>query len=210
MNHRALVVVVLGAVTLGVGAVAFAASSPPPATQASLTIQGSPGNGLIPFSPLTLTMAQLAALPQSTVTLSDGTVEKGPLMSSLLTQAGLTFLGNTVCRNDELRFWAEASSLDGSAAEITPGELDTGFGNRPAILSLNENGTPLAAPRLAIPAENNTARDIPAVFDITVGRAAPQLTETGQGGCNPNGFVPTVTVPPARFNPAWVKSIPQA
>jgi hypothetical protein len=75
MNYRALVVAVLGAVALGVGAVAFAASSPPPATQASVTIQGSPGNGLIPFSQLTLTMAQLAALLASTVTLPDGTTD---------------------------------------------------------------------------------------------------------------------------------------
>ena len=53
-----------------------------------MTIQDSPGNNLIQFPPLTLTMAQLAQLPAETVTLPDGTTESGPTLSSLLTQAG--------------------------------------------------------------------------------------------------------------------------
>src|SRR5262245_37331889 len=140
MNYRVLVVAVLGAVALGVGAVAFAASSPPPATTPTLAIAGASGNGLVLFPPLKLTMAQLAALRQTnmTVTIDGATLtETGPSVSSLLTLAGFAPIGT--CRNDFLRYWVEASSLNGSAAEITDAELDPNFGNRPAILSLNEN-----------------------------------------------------------------------
>ena len=98
------------------------------------------------FPSLTLTLSQLAALPQSTVTVPINgvpTTEKGPLVSALLTQAG--FAPIAACTNDILRYWTEVSSLDGSAVQITNGELNTGFGNLPAVLSIAENGVPTAA-----------------------------------------------------------------
>ena len=196
MNYRALTVAVLAAVALGVGAVAFAASPPPPATQASVTIEPSLGNGLTPFSPLTLKMSDLEALPPSTVTLPDGTTESGPTLSSLLAQAGFTLI--STCKNDQLHYWLEASSLDGSGAVISDGELDPLFGNNPAILSVKENGVPLAAPRLAVPKDATTARDVGNVFDITVGRAAPQLPQSASNtGCTPAGYTPLATPPAA-------------
>jgi len=196
MNHRALVVAVLGAIALGVGAVAFGASSPPPATQASVEIEPSLGNGLNPFSSLTLKMADLEALPASTVTLPDGTTESGPTLSSLLAQAGFTLI--STCKNDQLHYWIEASSLDGSGAVISDGELDPLFGNNPAILSVKENGVPLAAPRLAVPKDATTARDVRNVFDITVGRAPQQLPQSGSNmGCTPLDYVPLATPPAA-------------
>src|SRR5262249_13748521 len=143
---------------------------------ASVTISGMPGNGLVPFPSLTLTMSQLAALPQTTVTVPVNGVsktEKGPLVSALLTQAG--FAPIAACTTDLLRSWTAVASLDGSAVEISNGELNTGFGNRPAVLSIEENGTPLAIPRLAVPNDASGARNIGNVFNITVGRAAPQL-----------------------------------
>jgi hypothetical protein len=72
MNIHTVVVAALGAASLCLVAVSFAASSPPPATQASVTIEDQAGNNLNVFPPLTLTMAQLEALPASTVTLPDG------------------------------------------------------------------------------------------------------------------------------------------
>ena len=135
-------VVAIGAVAVvqGSGAASKATKALPP-TPASVTISGMPGNGLVTFPSLTLTMAQLAALPQSTITVPVGGVTKtetGPLVSSLLTQAG--FAPIAACTNDVLRYWTEVSSLDGGAVEIANGELNTGFGNRPAILSIQENG----------------------------------------------------------------------
>jgi len=196
MNIRAAVVAILGAAALCSVAASFAASSPPPATQASVTIQASPGNELIPFAPLTLTMAQLAALPASTVTLPDGTSESGPTLSSLLTQAGFKLI--STCKNDQLHYWVEASSLDGSGAVISDGELDPLFGNNPAILSVSENGHPLTAPRLAVPKDATTARDVGNVFDITIGRAPQQMPQSASNtGCTAAGYTPLVTPPAA-------------
>jgi Pentapeptide repeats (8 copies) len=195
MNIRTAVVATLGAAALCSVAVSYAASPPPPATQASVTIHDSPGNNLIEFPPLTLTMAQLEALPASTVTLPDGTTESGPTLSSLLTQAGFQLI--STCKNDQLHYWIEASSLVGSGAVISDGELDPLFGNNPAILSVQENGVPLTAPRLAVPNDKTTARDVGDVFDITVGRADQQLPQSGSNsGCTPTGYQPIATPPP--------------
>ena len=87
----------------------------------------------------------------------------------MLTQAGFTLI--SACKNDQLHYWIEASSLDGSGAVISDGELDPLFGNNPAILSVTENGVPLTAPRLAVPKDKTTARDVGNLFNITIGRA---------------------------------------
>jgi hypothetical protein len=197
MNIRTVVVATLGAAALCWVAVAFAGSSPPPATPATVTIQDSPGNGLIPFTSKTLTMSQLAALPgQTTVTLPGGATESGPLLSSLLTQAGFSLI--PTCKNDQLHYWIAASSLDGSGAVISDGEIDPLFGNNTTILSVSENGVPLRAPRLAIKNDLTTARDVGDVFDITVGRAPQQLPESGSNmGCTPTGYQPLSTPPAA-------------
>src|SRR5262245_8991550 len=197
MNIRTVVVATLGAAALCWVAVSFAASSPAPATQASVTIQDQAGNNLIEFLPLTLTMAQLAALPQQTVTLPGGTTESGPTLSSLLAQAGFKLI--SACKNDQLHYWIEASSLDGSGAVISDGELDPLFGNNPAILSIKENGVALTAPRLAVPKDKTTARDVGDVFNITVGRADQQLPQSASNvNCTPPGYTPLATPPTSR------------
>jgi hypothetical protein len=174
---------------------------PPPTTPVfdetpTVTIQDSPGNGLVPFTPLTLTTTQLAQLPAKTVTLPDGTTETGPTLSSLLTQAGFSLI--STCKNDQLHYWVEASSLDGSGAVISDGELDPNFGNDQAILSVEENGAPLTVPRLAVPRDKTDARDVSDVFDITVGRAAQQLPQSGGNtGCTPPGYTALATPPAA-------------
>ncbi len=196
MNIRTAVVATLGAAALCSVAVSFAASSPP-VTQASVTIQDSPGNNLIEFPPLTLTMAQLAALPAASVTLPDGTTESGPTLSSLLSKAGFGLVPG--CKNDQLHYWIEASSLDGSGAVISDGELDPNFGNNPAILSITQNGVPLTAPRLAVPRDATEARDVGNVFDLTIGRADQQLPQSGSNtGCTPPGYTPLATPPSSR------------
>jgi hypothetical protein len=184
-------VVVLGSVVvLTAGA---APPLPPVLPPATVTISGQPGNGLITFPTLTLTTAQLAALPQTTVKIDGGTTtETGPTVSSVLAAAGFTPIA--ACKNDVLRYWVEASSLNGSAAEITTGELDPSFGDNPAILSIEENGTAQAAPRLVVPGDATDARDVPDVYNITVGRAAAELAST-TAACNPPSFTPPVTAP---------------
>src|SRR5262249_2244017 len=115
--------------------------------------------------------------------------------SSLLTQAGFKLI--STCKNDQLHYWIEASSLDGSGAVISDGELDPLFGNNPAILSVEENGVALTAPRLAVPKHKSAARDAGNVFDIAVGRADQQLPQSGSNtGCTPPGY-PAIATPPA-------------
>jgi hypothetical protein len=187
---------------LGSAALCFAASSgaappgPPSLPAATVSFSGQPGNGLIPFAQTTMTTAQVAAQPNQKSLTIGGTTYTGPLLSALLTTAGFTPISS--CKNDELRYWTEVSGLTGAAAVITNGELDTGFGNRPAILAVTANGTGLAVPQLIVPGDTTTVRDIPDVFDVTVGRAAPQLTDTATPSCTAAPFTPPVSpTPPA-------------
>jgi hypothetical protein len=77
---------------------------------------------------------------------------------------------------------------------ITAAELDPQEGNNLAILSLNENGKPLASPRLVVAGDKTDGRDIPNVSALTIGRASPQLVSSEQG-CNPPSFKPPVSAP---------------
>ncbi len=199
MNFRVVLVTFVGAALCFVFVSASAAKNGPPVIAApTVTIADFPGNGLIPFPTTTFTTAQLAAMPQQTDTVTIGgvsTTESGPLLSAVLGTAGFTPL--STCKNDALHYWIEASSLNGSSAEIGDGELSPMFGNNPAILSISENGGGLAVPRLIVPHDATDARDVPDVFNVTIGRAAPQLTASmTQAGCTPPGFVPPVTLPP--------------
>ena len=161
-----------------------------------ITISTAPDNGITPITPVSLSAADLAALPQQTFTVTiDGkqVTERGPTLSTLLTRAGITF--NASCKNDELRFWIEATGAGNAAAVVTAGENDTGFGNNPVVLSLVENGTALGAPRFVVTEDPTDDRDVQGVTQITVGRAAPQLANTATPACTAAPFT-AVTAPP--------------
>jgi hypothetical protein len=146
---------------------------------------------------LTLKTSELAVLPQTTISVPVGgvtTTESGPTLASVLALAGVAYSG--ACKNDELRWWVEATSSNASAVTLTAGELDPLFGNRPAILSIAENGKFLTSsgPRLIVPNDSG-ARNLQHVSIITVGRAPTELVEVNPA-CNPPSFVPPVAVPP--------------
>jgi hypothetical protein len=162
-----------------------------------ITIVTAPGNGITPISPVNLSAADLTALPQQTFTVTiDGNqvTERGPTLSTLLSRAGITF--NASCKNDELRYWIEATGANHSAAVVTAGENDTGFGNNPVVLSTVENGAALSAPRFVVTKDLTDDRNVQGVTQITVGRAAPQLANTATPACTAAPFTP-VTAPPA-------------
>ena len=74
---------------------------------------------------LTLKTSELSILPQASTTISlngVSTVEQGPMLASLLTLAGVQY--NAACKNDELRWWIEATASNGQAATLTAGEID--------------------------------------------------------------------------------------
>ncbi len=166
------------------------AGARPDLTVPTVTISGA---GL---TPVTLTTAELVVVPQQTVTTTVNgisVIESGPTLSGLLAYAGVAYDGN--CKNDELRYWVEVTSANGDAVEISPGELDTGFGDRPAILSINQDGTFLTAegPTLVVPGDFAGIRNIEHVTKITVGRAPVELAETSYPAC---GTTSLVTAPP--------------
>ena len=141
---------------------------------------------------LTLKTSELSVLPEQSVTVpinGVSTVEKGPSLQSLLTYAGVSY--NAACRNDELRWWIEVTSSTGAAVVLTAGEIDPLFGNRPAILSIDEGGQFLtnAGPRLIVPNDSGQ-RNISKVAVVTVGRAPAQLASTTPA-CSPTVALPS-------------------
>jgi hypothetical protein len=77
--------------------------------------------------------------------------------------------------------WILVTNKSGAAAVLGLGEVDTGFGNRPAILSLSEDGKflTMAGPRLIVPGDGASTRDISHVVMVTAGMASPQLAVPG-------------------------------
>ena len=145
---------------------------------------------------LTLKTSELSILPQASTTISlngVSTVEQGPTLASLLTLAGVQY--NAACKNDELRWWIEATASNGQAATLTAGEIDPFFGNRPAILSISANGQFLTSkgPTLIVPNDPAGQRNLKGVSVITVGRATAQLPSVTPA-CSPT--VAPVTPPP--------------
>jgi hypothetical protein len=189
----------LSGLALGAGAVACLAAAAygrttinhPAVTSIVPTVTVNSSTGTL----VTLKTSELAVLPQTTVTVpinGKSTTESGPLLSALLTYAGVQY--DSACKNDELRYWVEATNPKGQAVVITAGELDTGFGNRPAILSISENGQFLTSqgPRLVVPNDSG-ARNLQHVSMITVGRAPVQLADTATPACGTTG---TAQAPP--------------
>jgi len=156
-------------------------------------------NGTLP-NHLSLHPWELAILPQRTVTVTFAEngktvthTEQGPYLSDALTFAGWQPIA--ACRNDLLRWWIVASNAKGQSALVTRGEIDPGFGNRQAILSISEDGHFLSArtgPRLIVPGDATSGRAIRDVNQVTVGRAVSQLP---QAGCDDVGKV--ASPPPA-------------
>ena len=143
---------------------------------------------------LTLKTSELSVLQQQTLTVNINgtpTTEQGPSLAALLTFAGLQY--NSACKNDELRYWIQATNSKAQAVTLTAGEIDPGFGNRPAILSISENGHFLTSqgPRLIVPNDSG-ARDLQNVRIITVGRAPAQLADPPS--CASSGLVSTPPV----------------
>ncbi len=184
MNKHVLALALVAlAVAVGAGGASARQSSAPGVP--SITINTPTG------TLLTLKTSELSVLPQQTVTVTiDGapTVEQGPSLAALLSFAGLQY--NAACKNDELRYWIQATNAQAQAVTVTAGEIDAGFGNRPAILSISENGKFLTAhgPRLIVPNDSGS-RDLQNVRIVTVGRAPAQLADPPS--CATSGAVAT-------------------
>jgi hypothetical protein len=121
-------------------AVLLLASSVLAQTSATLAVTGD-----LP-TPLTLTLANLAAMPRQTVRIPnpDGSmaVYEGVALIDVLKKAGVPFGGEL--RGKALASYVLAKASDGYQVVFTPGELDPSFGNQTILVADHRDGAPLS------------------------------------------------------------------
>jgi len=117
----------------------------------------------------TLSAAQLAALPPETLqasfltgTTPTNVTEIGPSLDEVLRAAHVP-LG--------LDTWVAGVGDDGYVAVVTPAEQ--WVGGKYLQISLNENGSPLAEPRLVVDGDVKGGRYVSGLVDLVVGQGAP-------------------------------------
>lgn len=128
--------------------------------------------------PLTLTAADLAAMPRQTVTVEEDDGSKvsyeGVLLRDVLAKAGAP-AGNKL-RGKALATYIVAKAKDGYQVVFTPGEIDASFGNTTIIIADKRDGKPLfgyQGPfRLTIPGDKAGARSVRMLESIEVVRLA--------------------------------------
>jgi hypothetical protein len=118
-----------------------------------------------PFS-RTLSAAQLAALPAKTLSVtfmgpggSQTHTEVGPTLADVLRAARVP---------TDLDTWVAGVGSDAYVATVTPAEAFVG--GRPLLISLNEDGQPLAEPRLVTDGDIKGGRYVSDLVDLVVGQ----------------------------------------
>lgn len=117
-------------------------------------------------TPLTLTAADLAAMPRDTaeITEQDGqkTVYEGVPLQEVLKKAGIPF--GREMRGKALAGYVLAEARDGYAVVFSLGELDQSLGATKVIVADKRDGKPLFAyqgpARLVVPADKEGARGV--------------------------------------------------
>jgi hypothetical protein len=159
---------------------AFAGTSIP--ASASSTSLAVSVNGEV-TSPAAYTLAQLAALPQATATVTIGGrqfTDTGVLLETLVTDAEPAYPASLLnTKNELLRVTATVRGAGHRKVTFAVGELDPGFGNHPALLALTQNGRRLAdGPDLVVPGDRAPLRSVARVSQVTVGIATAPATDT--------------------------------
>lgn len=197
--RRLLGILFAAMVVVGVTTTATAATGSKKPAKSAKTVKAAVPPGEIEINgdvaqPRMLKFSELAILPQQTITVSiDGVThtESGPYLESVLNLAIPNYPGCN--KNNLLRWWMLVTSRSAGSAVLGVGEVDPGFGNRQAILSLSEDGRFLTmeGPRLIVPGDGASTRDISHVVMVTSRMAPPQLPI---GGCTSTG-TPTYITP---------------
>jgi hypothetical protein len=163
---------VLAAMFLALTAVGAAAFPGP--DQSTVSVGGAVA------TPATYSLAQLDALPQTTFTVNDhrwrgsrSHTDSGVSLDDLVNAAAPT---EPSAKNALLRVTVTVSSRRAGSVTFALGELDSSFGNRPAYLTLVQDGHTLRAPELVVPGDVNSARTVFDVDRITVGVQNPAPT----------------------------------
>ena len=122
-------------------------------------------------TPAAYTSAQLAALPQTTLTIS-GTTYTGVLVETLVTAAAPIYPvppGNNPALRVALTATSDAGGPNAGPVTFALGELIANFGNNRALIALTENGAPPSGgPKLVLPRDTSTARFVTSVAQINV------------------------------------------
>ncbi|HUA70186.1 MAG TPA: hypothetical protein VMA96_03870 [Solirubrobacteraceae bacterium] len=177
MIRRCWLPIVLAAILLAVTAGAVAAF--PRSHQASVSVGGAVA------TPATYSLAQLGALPQTSFSVSRRwwlgsrtETDQGVSVEDLVNTAAPTLPS---AKNALLRVTVAVSGRWGRSVTFALGELDSGFGNHPAYLALDQNGHALPAPELVVPGDVNNARTVSDVDQITVAVQNPTPTTPPAG-----------------------------
>jgi hypothetical protein len=141
-------------------------------------------------SPTAYTIAQLAALPQTSVTVRSGfrsVTDTGVLLETLVDDAGPAYPASLLnTKNELLRVTVTVRGAGHREVTFAVGELDAGFGDHPALLALTQNGRPIAfGPELVVPGDSVPVRFMPGVSQLTVGIATAPATDTNPPAGSP-------------------------
>jgi hypothetical protein len=140
-------------------------------------------------SPTAYTIAQLAALPQTTVTATAGprqVTDTGVLLETLVLDAGPAYPSLLNTKNELLRVTVTVRGAGHREVTFAVGELDPNFGNHPALLALAQNGRPIwPGPELVVPGDNAPWRFVSGVSQVTVGIATAPATDTDPSAGSP-------------------------
>jgi hypothetical protein len=139
-------------------------------------------------TPAAYTAAQLAALPQTTATVTVGgryVTDTGVLLETLVTNAGPAYPASLLnTKNELLRITVTVRGAGHRRVTFAVGELDAGFGNHPALLALTQNGHRIT-PELVVPGDRAPVRLVPRVSRLTVGIATTPATSTNTAAGTP-------------------------
>jgi hypothetical protein len=139
-------------------------------------------------TPVAYTAAQLAALPQTTATVTVGgrhVTDTGVLLETLVTNSGPAYPASLVnTKNELLRVTVTVRGAGHRRATFAVGELDVNFGNHPALLALTQNGHRIA-PELVVPGDRAPVRLVPRMSRLTVGIATTPATSTSTAAGTP-------------------------
>ncbi len=189
--------VLIGLLVLGLALPVGAQASPVVAAPApTVVVDGQVG------APATYTLAQLAAVTQTTVTLTVGPVrlvEKRVLLESLVALAQPAYPPLVNTKNKVLRVTVTVRGAVGGPVTFAVGELDPNFGNHPALLALQTNGvTSPGGPDLVVPGDTAPLRFIAGVREVTVGIVtAPATTPVVTGSVTVHVGLHQIALSPA-------------
>jgi hypothetical protein len=137
-------------------------------------------------TPASYSEGQLAALPQTTFSVTDHQwwriqthSDSGVLVEDLVNAAAPTLPSS---KNASLRVTVTVAGEWGHSVTLALGELDPSFGNHRAYLALTQDGHPLAAPELVVPDDRFELRSIDDVSSITVAVQSPAATTPPSAG----------------------------